>query len=216
MASLKKILFRTLEQLGKEDFEEFKWHLQGEVLGFEGIPKSRLEGADRTQTVDQMFLNYGINSIKVTRNVLKEMNQNLLEENLSKIPSEPTGPRHALSQRNVPAESRVPAENRVPAESRVPADQWLFSVRAEFVQRVTPPVLNVLLDKLFQSKVIIKSEMDSARNKPKDDGAREVVDAVQNKGAAASRVLINALRELDPYLYEELELKLKQNLEECV
>ncbi|XP_033978477.1 NACHT, LRR and PYD domains-containing protein 3-like [Trematomus bernacchii] len=30
------------------------------------------------------------------------------------------GPRHALSQRNVPAESRVPAESSVPAESRVP------------------------------------------------------------------------------------------------
>ncbi|KAJ4923557.1 hypothetical protein JOQ06_004095, partial [Pogonophryne albipinna] len=90
MATLKKILFRTLEQLGKEDFEEFKWHLQQEVLGFEGIPKSRLEDACRTQTVDHMFLNYGINTIKVTRNVLKEINQNLLVEKLSKIPSEPT------------------------------------------------------------------------------------------------------------------------------
>ncbi|KAF3855422.1 hypothetical protein F7725_023477 [Dissostichus mawsoni] len=91
MATLKKILFRTLEHLGKEDFEEFKWHLQQKVLGFEGIPKSRLEDACRTQTVDHMFLNYCINTIKVTRNVLKEMNQNLLEEKLSKIPSEPTG-----------------------------------------------------------------------------------------------------------------------------
>ncbi|XP_033982841.1 NACHT, LRR and PYD domains-containing protein 12-like [Trematomus bernacchii] len=90
MATLKKILFRTLEQLGKEDFEEFKWHLQLKVLGFEGIPKSRLEDASRTQTVDHMFLNYGINTIEVTRNVLKEMNQNLLEEKLSEIPSEPT------------------------------------------------------------------------------------------------------------------------------
>ncbi|XP_034070956.1 NACHT, LRR and PYD domains-containing protein 12-like, partial [Gymnodraco acuticeps] len=90
MATLKKILFRTLEQLGKEDFEEFKWYLQQEVLGFEGIPKSRLEDACRTQTVDHMFLNYGINTNEVARNVLKEMNQNLLEEKLSNIPSEPT------------------------------------------------------------------------------------------------------------------------------
>ncbi|KAJ4923541.1 hypothetical protein JOQ06_004079 [Pogonophryne albipinna] len=90
MATLKKILFRTLEQLGKDDFEEFKWHLQQKVLGYEGIPKSRLEDACRTQTVDHMFLNYCINTIKVTRNVLKEINQNLLEEKLSEIPSEPT------------------------------------------------------------------------------------------------------------------------------
>ncbi|XP_034005422.1 protein NLRC3-like [Trematomus bernacchii] len=101
-------------------------------------------------------------------------------------------PRHALSQRNVRAESRDPA------------DQWLFSVRIEFKERVSQTVLNDLLDKLFQSKVISKSEMDSARNKSRNDGAREVVDVVRNKGAAASRVLINALRELDPYLYEEL------------
>ena len=91
MATLKEILFSTLEQLGKVDFEEFKWHLQLKVLGFEGIPKSRLEDACRTQTVDHMFLNYGINTIQVTRNVLKEMNKNLLEEKLSEITSEPTG-----------------------------------------------------------------------------------------------------------------------------
>ncbi|XP_034005424.1 NLR family CARD domain-containing protein 3-like, partial [Trematomus bernacchii] len=90
MATLKRILFRTLEHLGDDDFDEFKWRLQGKVLGFKGIPKSRLEDADRTQTVDQMFPNYCINIIKVTKNVLKEMNQNLLEEKLSKISSEPT------------------------------------------------------------------------------------------------------------------------------
>ncbi|KAF3852790.1 hypothetical protein F7725_006145 [Dissostichus mawsoni] len=47
--------------------------------------------------------------------------------------------------------------------------------------------------------------MTSARTKPQNDGAREVLDAVRNKGAAACRVLINALRVLDPYLYEELD-----------
>ncbi|KAK1875772.1 Pyrin [Dissostichus eleginoides] len=91
MVTLKKKLLTALEHLGKEDFEEFKWHLQQKVLGCEGIPKSRLEDACRTQTVDHMFLNYCINTIKVTRNVLKEMNQNLLEEKLSEITSEPTG-----------------------------------------------------------------------------------------------------------------------------
>ncbi|XP_033992023.1 uncharacterized protein LOC117487502 [Trematomus bernacchii] len=113
-------------------------------------------------------------------------------------------PRRQLSQINVPAEGRVPA------------DQWLFSVRTEFIQRVSQTQLNVLLDKLFGSGVISESEMTSARAKPKNDGAREVVDAVRNKGAAACRVLINALRELDPYLYRYLDSNLKQNLVECV
>ncbi|XP_033986711.1 uncharacterized protein LOC117482645 [Trematomus bernacchii] len=126
-------------------------------------------------------------------------------------------PRKELSQRNVqesrvsaesrdPAESSVSAESRVPAESSVPADQRLFSVRTEFIQRVTPTLLIDLLDKLFESGVITESEMTSARTKPQNGGAREVVDAVRNKGAEASRVLINALRELDPYLYRKLNL----------
>ncbi|XP_034005388.1 caspase recruitment domain-containing protein 8-like [Trematomus bernacchii] len=95
-----------------------------------------------------------------------------------------------------------------PAESRVPSDQWLLSVRAEFIQRVSLPVLNDLLDKLLESEVISESEMESARTKSRNDGARdgarEVVDTVRKKGAAACRVLINALRELDHLLYEEL------------
>ncbi|KAJ4920473.1 hypothetical protein JOQ06_012540 [Pogonophryne albipinna] len=60
----------SLEHLGKEDFKKFKWFLQQKYLGFEGIPKSRLEDADRMDTVDQMFLNYCINTIKVTIMVL--------------------------------------------------------------------------------------------------------------------------------------------------
>ena len=91
MTTQRKILFRTLEHLGKEEFQEFKWHLQQEVLGFKGIPRSRLEDADRMETVDQMFQHYGINTIKVTREVLKKIPRNDLEEELSKIPSEPIG-----------------------------------------------------------------------------------------------------------------------------
>ena len=91
MATLKEILFSTLEHLGKEDFGRFKWHLQQKVLGFKGIPESRLEDACRTQTVDHMFLNYCIKTIEVTRYVLKKINRNDLVDELSKIPSEPTG-----------------------------------------------------------------------------------------------------------------------------
>ncbi|KAL3067749.1 hypothetical protein OYC64_022050 [Pagothenia borchgrevinki] len=107
-------------------------------------------------------------------------------------------PRKELSQRNVLAWSRVRE------------DQWLLSVRTKFKERVSPPLLKDLLDKLLESGVISESEMESARTKSRNDGARdgalEVLDVVRRKGAAASRVLINALRELDPYLYEELNL----------
>ncbi|XP_068564860.1 NACHT, LRR and PYD domains-containing protein 12-like [Cebidichthys violaceus] len=81
---------RTLEDLGADQFKEFKWYLKEEVLeGFPAIPFSRLENADRMDTVDQMVKNYSINTIKVIREVLKEINRNDLVEKLSKTISEP-------------------------------------------------------------------------------------------------------------------------------
>ncbi|KAI4814039.1 hypothetical protein KUCAC02_003252 [Chaenocephalus aceratus] len=91
-----------------------------------------------------------------------------------------------------------------PAEDRVPADHWVRSVRTEFIQRVTLPVLNNLLDRLFDLGVINDSEMTSARAKPENERARDVVDMVRKKGAAACRDLIDALEKEDLYLYSDL------------
>ena len=91
METPRKVLKRTLQSLGEDDFKEFKWELQEEVQGFPGIPKSDLEKADRMDTVDLMLLYYGIHTFKVTREVLREINQNALEEELSKFPSDPEG-----------------------------------------------------------------------------------------------------------------------------
>ena len=91
MATPKQIIFRTLENLGDEDFQKFKWHLQGALEGFPAIPKCRLEKANRMDTVDQMVQTYCINTIKVTRMVLGEINQNDLRDQLSNTISEPSG-----------------------------------------------------------------------------------------------------------------------------
>uniref|UniRef100_A0A3B4VFB3 Pyrin domain-containing protein n=1 Tax=Seriola dumerili TaxID=41447 RepID=A0A3B4VFB3_SERDU len=93
MATPKQILLMTLEDLGAEDFKKFKWFLQQkEVLeGFPSIPRTRLENADRMDTVDLMVQTYCINTIKVTRMVLVKMNQNDLVENFTDIISVPTG-----------------------------------------------------------------------------------------------------------------------------
>ncbi|XP_068581968.1 NLR family CARD domain-containing protein 3-like [Cebidichthys violaceus] len=81
---------RTLEDLGADQFKEFKWYLKEVVLGgFPAIPFSRLENADRMDTVDQMVKNYSINTIEVIRNVLKEINRNDLVEKLPKTIPEP-------------------------------------------------------------------------------------------------------------------------------
>ncbi|XP_049421715.1 NACHT, LRR and PYD domains-containing protein 12-like isoform X1 [Epinephelus fuscoguttatus] len=103
------------------------------------------------------------------------------------------------SKRDIP-QSNVPEEDSVQAEDNVPADKTLFSVRAEFVSRVSEPNLNKLLDKLLECHVINDEEMQSARTKVRAEKARHVIDMVRNKGTEASSVLIAALCEVDSHL----------------
>ncbi|KAI9528287.1 hypothetical protein NQZ68_021928 [Dissostichus eleginoides] len=94
METPREVLFKTLKDLGDDEFKEFKWYLQGKVLGFPGIPKSELEKADRGDTVDLMLRDYDINTIKVTREVLKKIQRNDLEKELSEFPSDPKENHH--------------------------------------------------------------------------------------------------------------------------
>uniref|UniRef100_A0A8D0D520 CARD domain-containing protein n=1 Tax=Sander lucioperca TaxID=283035 RepID=A0A8D0D520_SANLU len=77
--------------------------------------------------------------------------------------------------------------------------------RTQFVERVSDPVLNQLLDKLLERGVITDGEMQSVRT-GRADKARDVMDTVRRKGSAASSVLISALCEVDPVLSRELRL----------
>uniref|UniRef100_A0A672JD05 B30.2/SPRY domain-containing protein n=1 Tax=Salarias fasciatus TaxID=181472 RepID=A0A672JD05_SALFA len=92
MATPSVVLLNTLEKMGKEDFEKFKWTMsQRGVLGdFPAIPKSRLEHANRMDTVDQMTKTYSTNTLKVTRMLLVRINMNDLLENLPETIIEPT------------------------------------------------------------------------------------------------------------------------------
>ncbi|XP_071400977.1 NLR family CARD domain-containing protein 3-like [Centroberyx affinis] len=78
MATPVELLLKTLEDLGDEDFKSFKWFLQqADILeGSPAIPKSRLEKADRQDTVDQMVQTYSENFLEVTKKVLMKINRN--------------------------------------------------------------------------------------------------------------------------------------------
>ena len=81
----------------------------------------------------------------------------------------------------------------------------MLLVRRQFVERVSDPVLNQLLDQLLERSVITDGEMQSVRT-GRADKARDVMDTVRRKGRAASSVLISALCEVDPVLSRELRL----------
>uniref|UniRef100_A0AAZ1WXF3 Pyrin domain-containing protein n=1 Tax=Oreochromis aureus TaxID=47969 RepID=A0AAZ1WXF3_OREAU len=93
MTTPKQILLETLEHLGHDDFEKFKWHLKnnGSLEGLPAIPESKLENAERMDIVDLMFHTYCINTFEVTKNLLGSINRNDLLENLNNIIPEPKG-----------------------------------------------------------------------------------------------------------------------------
>ena len=91
METRRNALLTILESLREEEFKKFKWCLEDKVLGFPGIPESRLQKADRMDTVQLMLQHYGTNTIKVTREVLKKIPRNDLENKLSESSSDPEG-----------------------------------------------------------------------------------------------------------------------------
>ncbi|XP_071401384.1 NACHT, LRR and PYD domains-containing protein 3-like isoform X2 [Centroberyx affinis] len=91
LSKTKRLLIKTLEDLGDEELKRFKWFLQQDDIleGFPAIPKSRLENAGRQDTVDQMVQTYNQHSLEVTKKVLMKINRNDLEQSLSNSSSGP-------------------------------------------------------------------------------------------------------------------------------
>uniref|UniRef100_A0AAQ6A073 CARD domain-containing protein n=2 Tax=Amphiprion TaxID=80969 RepID=A0AAQ6A073_AMPOC len=86
-------------------------------------------------------------------------------------------------------------------------EEKLFSVRTEFVSRVSTSVIRDLLDKLLQERVVNSGEMESLQEMARAEKARELIDMVLKKGQPACKILIDAFCELDPFLSELLQLK---------
>ncbi len=79
MASVKELIVNSLKELVKNDLKEFQWHLKN----YECVSASEMENADILDTVDKMVAHFGPKeAVKITMNILKKMNQNLLVEEL--------------------------------------------------------------------------------------------------------------------------------------
>ncbi|CAK6983568.1 NACHT%2C LRR and PYD domains-containing protein 1b allele 3-like, partial [Scomber scombrus] len=80
-------------------------------------------------------------------------------------------------------------------------------LRTCFIDGISGPVLQSLLDKLFEKNVITEPERESAEElRNNRDKARFVIDTVRKKGEAASSEMIEFLYEGDPFLCKHLGL----------
>ncbi|XP_042626518.1 NACHT, LRR and PYD domains-containing protein 12-like [Cyprinus carpio] len=79
MASVKELLVNSLKDLVKDDLKEFQWYLKNH----ECVSASAMENADVLDTVDKMVACFGaVEAVKITVDILKKMNQNLLAKEL--------------------------------------------------------------------------------------------------------------------------------------
>ncbi|XP_078126744.1 uncharacterized protein LOC144530843 [Sander vitreus] len=76
-SEVKQLLARTLQELGADDFRAFKWYLE------KIIPTSKLDGADRLQTVDLMVQLQPLQAVDMTIEYLTTINRNDLALELS-------------------------------------------------------------------------------------------------------------------------------------
>uniref|UniRef100_A0A3B4YAX5 Pyrin domain-containing protein n=1 Tax=Seriola lalandi dorsalis TaxID=1841481 RepID=A0A3B4YAX5_SERLL len=82
----KEDLLNTLEDLGHEEFNKFKWFLQQPDItpGFPTIKKKQLQTTNTWETVDLMVQTYTLpGAVEVTRKVLEKLNRNDLVQSLS-------------------------------------------------------------------------------------------------------------------------------------
>ncbi|XP_070848168.1 E3 ubiquitin-protein ligase TRIM21-like [Chaetodon trifascialis] len=100
MAKLAEELWNTLQDLGEDEFKNFKWFLkQDDVLeGFSGIAVAQLEKAERRDTVDLMVQKYqGPGALQVALKVLEKISRNDLVQHL-----ESSGPKDLKNHDAVP------------------------------------------------------------------------------------------------------------------
>lgn len=81
MGDLRAQLLSTLKSLSKQNFKEFKWHLDNNT----SIPLSDLEDADRPETVDLLM---GLNPrtvLDITIATLSKINRNDLVQEMEEF-----------------------------------------------------------------------------------------------------------------------------------
>lgn len=68
-------LLEILEELDNAELERFQWYLE-RAHEWPPIPRSKLQGANRANTVDRMFETYPDEAVRVSVRILQLMNRN--------------------------------------------------------------------------------------------------------------------------------------------
>ncbi|KAK7879876.1 hypothetical protein WMY93_033452, partial [Mugilogobius chulae] len=117
------------------------------------------------------------------------------------------GEKYVIAEELRQSSQTLPSSRSLLFESDETLKRWLSSVRPDFIQRVSEPVLNQVLDRLLACGVLTMAESESLRSRGRWDRAVDLIDSVVKKGAKASRLFVSFLSEEDKCLFEDLLLK---------
>ncbi|XP_043960887.1 uncharacterized protein LOC122824373 [Gambusia affinis] len=94
-----------------------------------------------------------------------------------------------------------------PTRQNLSPQEQLMEIRISFMEGVSGPVLQSLLDNLLEEKVINDFEREAVEaERTRGDRARVLIDTVRRKGDVASSKMIRFLCELDHHFSERLGL----------
>uniref|UniRef100_A0A3Q2U524 CARD domain-containing protein n=1 Tax=Fundulus heteroclitus TaxID=8078 RepID=A0A3Q2U524_FUNHE len=94
-----------------------------------------------------------------------------------------------------------------PTRQNVGPSEHLKEIRTDFIEGISEPVVQSLLDKLLKTNVLSDGEREAVEGeRTRRDKARLLVDMVRRKGDYASSEMIRSLCELDPFLSKHLGL----------
>ncbi|XP_047211672.1 uncharacterized protein LOC124861781 isoform X1 [Girardinichthys multiradiatus] len=182
--NFKDWLLDILEELDNRELKYFHWYLYSADKskdGFKAIKKSRLESADRLDTVELMAQTYAANTKEVTKKILEKI------EN---------------SKGNVIPEVE---EQSNPSSAAAAEEKVLTRMLNDFVEKVPKDTFTQLMEALISANTLKASEKEKIlQNHTRVNMASCFVDIVTEKGTDTSKEVITSLQTINPQLSSEL------------
>ncbi|KAM4712355.1 uncharacterized protein FYW61_021263 [Anableps anableps] len=224
MTTLQEDLWKTLDNLTGEQFKLFKWLLKNERNnGLPVIPVSRLDPADRQDTVDLMVQKYGeVHALSKSVQILAKMDRNDLAQHLSNTSSargaqseKSLNSAHAKCEsekqksrlREVKGEIRLKIKERQMKISEIQRSAELSKKSAE---RQTEDSLRAfaVLNQLLEESLACLTEAIKDKQKAAQEQADDVIRALEQEISELSR----REAELEHLLLTQDDLKFLQDL----
>ncbi|XP_049428143.1 E3 ubiquitin-protein ligase TRIM39-like isoform X2 [Epinephelus fuscoguttatus] len=205
-------LLKTLEDLRNDEFETFKWYLQQRDIleGYQAIKVSKLEKAERRDTVNVMVSSYTLDgALKVTKKVLEKINRNDLVQSLSDTSS---GPRVSVDVSDAGETSGSRGTSSSQSEDHKTHD--VVPLRQEYEKKMAE--LEAEIEQMIQERQLKIQEIKHSVDLSEKDADREIAKDVQVFTALKESVergqtdLINAIKEKQKMTKRKAERFIKE------